>query len=311
MNASKFVAFSKPRKATIVATATALLLVAVKLTVGLLTGTVTVMASAADSLLDFLVSSFNVFAVHNTERPTDASYNYGRGKIEGVAAALEGLFILASALYILREAVLKIVTPTAITDPQLLWALAAMGFSMAATLVLTLYLRRLSAVSPSLVVKADSVHYQTDLLTNGGIVIALGAIRFTGWVWLDPAIGIAISIYVAQAAIPLLRKGLQMLLDRALEDDIVAKIRKIALGHNDRVTGVHELKTRRSGDTHFVEFHLVFDENIRLREAHSIADEIETKVRGLGRARWVINIHLDPVDDSYRDRKLSGGNGEE
>jgi ferrous-iron efflux pump FieF len=225
MNASEFVSFSKPRQATLVAAATALLLVAVKLTVGLLTGTVTVMASAADSMLDFLVSSFNVFAVHNTERPSDASYNYGRGKIEGVAASLEGLFILASALYILREAVLKFRTPTDISDRQLVWAMAAMGFSVVVTLMLTLYLRRLSTISRSLIVKADSVHYQTDLLTNGGVVIVLGIIHLTGWVWLDPVVGIAISIYVAQAAIPLVRKGLQMLLDRALEDNLVTKIR--------------------------------------------------------------------------------------
>ena len=116
---------------------------------------------------------------------------------------------------------------------------------------------------------------------------------------------VVISLVVARAALPLLRKGLAMLLDRALDDALVERIRAVAVGHSGRVTGLHELKTRRSGDTHFVEFHLVFDEDIRLREAHRIADEVEMRIRELEKARWVINVHLDPVDDSHRDRKLA------
>jgi divalent metal cation (Fe/Co/Zn/Cd) transporter len=114
---------------------------------------------------------------------------------------------------------------------------------------------------------------------------------------------------VAKAAIPLLRKGLNMLLDRALEEPLVEGIRHIAESHNGRVNGVHELKTRRSGDTRFVEFHLVFDEDITLREAHRIADEIEMRIRLLENGLWIINIHLDPVDDSNRDRKLAKADG--
>src|SRR3954463_11384677 len=102
---------SAPRKATLMAASAALVLIAVKLSVGLMTGTVVVMASAVDSLLDFLVSSFNAYAVRTTERPSDEVYNYGRGKMEGVAAFLVGLFILASAMYILREAIYKFITP--------------------------------------------------------------------------------------------------------------------------------------------------------------------------------------------------------
>jgi ferrous-iron efflux pump FieF len=84
----------------------------------------------------------------------------------------------------------------------------------------------------------------------------------------------------------------------------VEKIRNIAESHSGKVNGVHELKTRRAGDTNFLEFHLVFDEDIKLREAHHIADEIEMRIRELEKSRWIINIHLDPVDDSHRDHKL-------
>ena len=304
-----------PRQATLVAALTALMLILVKLGTGLATGTVVVVASAVDSFLDFVVSSFNMYAVRSAERPSDQTYNYGRGKMEGVAAFSEGLFILASALYILRHAVLKFIVPgslgldwrlpEAIPTQLLGWAMGAMGFSLIVTALLVAYLKRKAEESPSLIIRADTMHYQTDLLSNGGILAALGLVRLTGWAWLDPAIAIGVSLFVARAAIPLLRKGLAMLLDRALEDTLVEKIRGIAETHTDRVTNVHELKTRRSGDTNLVEFHLVFDEGISLREAHQISDEIEMKVRALEETRWIVNIHLDPVDDSFRDRKLA------
>lgn len=305
---------SAPRRATLAASLAALLLILVKLSVGLMTGTVSVLASAVDSLLDFLVSSFNAFAVRSSERPSDNAYNYGRGKMEGVAASLEGLIIMASALYILRESIYKFVAtgegfrfalPKAIPPENLYWAAGAMVFSLLVTGALVAYLRKIGRETRSLVVRADTLHYEMDLLSNGGILIGIVMMRLTGWAWVDPIIGVGVSLFVAKAAFPLLRKGLDMLLDRALDAELVENIRKIAETHSKRVTNVHELKTRRSGDTNLVEFHLVFDEDIRLREAHRIADEIEMRVRGLEEARWIINVHLDPVDDSYRDRTLA------
>jgi cation diffusion facilitator family transporter len=174
-----------------------------------------------------------------------------------------------------------------------------------ATALLVGFLKRKTRETPSLILRADMVHYQTDLLSNGGILVALALVRLSGWAWLDPAIAIGVSVFVARAAFPLLRKGLAMLLDHALEDSLVRSIRSIAESTSVRVNGVHELKTRRSGDTNLVEFHLVFDEGISLAEAHRISDEIEGRVRALADTRWIINIHLDPVDDSYKDQKIA------
>lgn len=297
--------WSPARKATFTAALASLVLILIKLFVGLTTGTVVVLASAVDSLLDFLVSSFNAYAVRSAERPSDEAYNYGRGKMEGIASLLEGLFILASALYILREAITKFFSPTTISSHNLAYAMGAMAVSLLITFVLVLYLRSLSKKSANLIIKADTAHYEVDLISNGGILIALGLIHYTEWNWLDPVIAVGISLIVAKAAWPLLKQGLQMLLDRALDEKLVEQIRVIATTHSDQVNGVHELKTRQSGDTHFVEFHLVFDEDIKLREAHHIADEIEMRIRKLFPGLWIINIHLDPVDDSHRDLKLA------
>lgn len=298
--------WSAPRKATLAASSASLLLILVKLSIGISTGAVVVLASAVDSLLDFVVSSFNAYAVRSSEKPSDDVYNYGKGKIEGLASFLEGLFILASALYILREAIYKFSSAShTLTTDHLNFAIGAMVFSLFITYVLVIYLNRMAKESNNLIVKADTVHYQIDLLSNGGILVALILIRFTRWDWVDPVIAVGVSLFVAKAAIPLLRNGMEMLLDRALDIILVDQIRNIAQTHSARVNGVHELKTRQAGDTHFVEFHLVFDESIKLREAHQIADEIELRIRNLDKCRWIINIHLDPVDDSRRDHKMA------
>ncbi len=301
----RLASLSLPRKATLLSALTALGLVAGKFAVGWFSGSVAVLASAADSFLDFMVSTFNAVAVRSAEKPGDEMYNYGRGKMEGLAAALEGLCILASAAWIAREAFIKLLHPRPLSPAGLGWAMAAMAVSLAITMALVIYLQRVSRASGNLVIEADALHYRTDLVSNAAVLGAMLAIRFTGLNAIDPLLALAVAVYIAQASLPLLRKGLNMLLDRALPDPLVLRIRETAARHSPLVNGVHELKTRRSGETNFVEFHLVFDEQIALGLAHRIADEIEMRIRELDRATWVINIHLDPVDDSKRDQRLS------
>lgn len=293
------------RRATLVTTSVSLALVALKTVAGIATGSVAVLASAVDSMLDFAVSLFNAFAVRGAEKPRDHDHNYGHGKLEGLAALLEGALILGSAVFILREAVVKFAEP-ALAQEGLNGALAAMAVSMAASMFLVAYLRRASRRTRSLVLEADALHYRTDVWANGAVLAGMGVIKLTGWSLADPVIACGIALYIAWSAVPLLRKSVDMLMDRALPEEIVDEIRRIASTHSARARNVHELRTRRSGNVNFAEFHLVFDEEISLAQAHRTADEIEARIRALEKTRWSINIHLDPVDDSKRDRKLQG-----
>ena len=154
-----------------------------------------------------------------------------------------------------------------------------------------------------MILEADALHYRTDLLTGAGVLAALIAIRLTGWQILDPLVALGLSIYIAAASLPLLRKGLGQLLDRSLDPVLVERIRSVAESHA-MVNGVHEMRSRLAGDTYFVDFHLVLSESMTLGQAHRISDEIEDRIRALEPARWSINIHLDPVDDSRRDQRL-------
>ena len=196
-------------------------------------------------------------------------------------------------------------SPSPISVAGLDLATGVMALSLSASIALTIYLRRATRLSPSLVLEADALHYRTDIYSNAAILLGMIAIRLTGWHMADPLLALAVSVYIVKEALPLLRKGLDMLLDRALAAHLVDSIQAVAAAHSPLVNGVHELKTRRSGDTNFVEFHLVFDEHISLGQAHHIADEIETRIRALEKSKWSINVHLDPEDDSLDDRRLA------
>ncbi len=296
---------SPARIATLVTTTVSLCLVILKTIVGVASGSLAVLASAVDSLLDFVVSLFNVFAVRGAEKPRDDNHNYGHGKIEGLAALFEGVLILASAGYILWKSGDKLLNPRPLDEAGINLAFATMLVSMAASAALVWYLKKMSRRSRSLVLEADALHYRTDVWSNAAVLLGILAIRYTGWQAADALIAAAIGFYIAWAALPLIRKGLDMLLDHALPDELVTRILAIARTHSPLVNGVHELKTRRSGEINFVEFHLVFNEHITLLKAHHIGDEIEARIRMLEKTRWYINIHLDPVDDSKRDRKLT------
>jgi ferrous-iron efflux pump FieF len=292
------------RRATLVSTGVSLALVCLKFTVGGLSGSVAVLASAMDSLLDFLVSLFNAFAVRGAEKPRDEDHNYGHGKLEGLAALVEGLLILGSSLLVFREAFLKFINPSPLDGTGVNLALGVMGISLLTSLGLTRYLQRMAVKTRNLVLEADALHYRTDVWSNAAILAGIALMGFTGWSWADPVIAAGVGLYIAWAAIPLLRKSIDMLMDRALPEPLVEKIRLIASTHSARAGDVHEMKTRRSGEVNFVEFHLVLDEAIPLGEAHRIGDEIEMRIRALEKTRWSISIHLDPVNDEQRDRKL-------
>lgn len=287
-------------RATVTAMVVALILVVIKVTVGILSGAMVLIASAVDSGLDFLVSAFNHFAVRNAERPSDSRFNYGRGKIEGLASFLEGLVIAISSGIIVFSAVLKILRGGTVSHP--IAATAVMIVSVIFTAGLVIYLDRIAKKTGSLVIKADSAHYKMDLWVNCAILAALAVINQTGWEIIDPIFSIGIAIYIFYTSTGLMREGLEMLLDHALPAEVTASIEAILADPNNGITDYHALKTRSSSQINFVDVHLVFHRHISLLDAHHLSDAIEMRIQELQpEATWIINVHMDPVDDSDED----------
>lgn len=283
------------RKATIVSTSVAAILTIIKLVVGIASGSVAVLASAIDSILDMFVSIFNFFAIHNSEKPADKTFNYGRGKIEALASVIEGTIIAMSGLFLLYQAIIKALEGK--VSSYLEESLVIMIISLILTILLVLYLNYVARKTKSMVIKADALHYKTDVYTNAAVLISLVLVQFTGYELIDVFVGGGISLFIIYSAYELVKDGVLILLDKSIESDQVDKIVHI-IKEEQRVNTYHLLKTREAGHQTFVDVHLVFDCLITLMDAHRVSDKIEDKIRKIDTSRdWIINIHMDPYDD--------------
>ncbi|ETD26539.1 cation diffusion facilitator family transporter [Helicobacter canis] len=288
---------SPQRKATIISSCVACVLIVVKFVAGILSGSVAILASAIDSLLDLCASSFNLYAITKAEKPADMKFNYGLGKIESLAAVIEGSVILVSGVFIIYQSVKKLMLGSELVRLDL--SLYVMVFSLVLTIALVLYLQSVARASGNLVIKADALHYKTDILSNGAVLVSVVLVKLTGFSAIDAIFGIGIGLYVGYSAFGLLRDGVLVLLDHALEDEKQAAIKAI-LASTKEIKGYHDLKTRQSGGLHFVEVHLEFSPEILLKDAHAVADSIEWQIKSLqvaGQGSWEVITHLDPYEE--------------
>lgn len=288
------------KKATIVATTTAFCLAVTKLTIGLISGSVSVMASAIDSLLDMGISLFNIVAVHNAKKDPDDQFNYGRWKMEALAAFLEGVIISLSAVYIAYQSIAKFIYQEPIVEVGA--GVIVMIISVIVTGALVTYLQGIAQKSKNIVITSDILHYKTDLLSNMAILVGLVMVSLSGWYQVDAILGIFIAIYIAYSAFDIVKKWILLLLDVSLDEMHVEQILRTIDAHKS-VKSFHEFRTRISGGTKFVEAHLVFSPEISLLEAHKISHLIEDEIRNIDRtSEWSILFHLDPYDDEATDK---------
>jgi len=283
------------KKATVVSTSVAALLTVIKLIIGVASGSVAVLASAIDSILDMFVSIFNYFAISNSEKPADNMFNYGRGKIEALASVIEGTIITISGLFLLYQAIQKAVNDEVSKYMEI--SLIVMTISLIITIFLVMYLNKVAKKTNSMVIKADALHYKTDVFSNLAVLVSLLLVNLTGYEIIDVLVGSGIALFIIYSSYELIHDGVLILLDRAVDHDIVDKIESI-IKNSDRINTYHLLKTREAGQQTFVEVHLVFNCIITLMDAHRTSDKIEQDIKNLDKNRdWIINIHMDPYDD--------------
>ena len=285
------------KKATVASSSVAAILVLIKLGVGILSGSIAILASAIDSLLDLIISLFNYFALHNAEKDPDDKFHFGRSKLEPLAAVIEGTIISLSALFILYEAISKIIHPK-----EMLYMTEGIYVMIASVLItggLVMFLNYVAKETKNMVIRADALHYKTDLYSNGAVLLALFIVSYTGKQIVDAILGIAIAIYMIYSAIPIMKEGILMLLDVALDKEEIEKIKKV-LEEEPEITNYHYLRTRMSGSHIFISLHAVFNTEISLYDAHTIADKVEAKIKDLFEddKKLHILIHMDPYDDT-------------
>ncbi len=278
------------RQATAAALATALLLAGAKAVAWWLSGSVSLLAGLTDSLLDGAASLLNLIAIHYSLRPADDDHRYGHGKAEALAGLAQAMFVGASAVLVALQAWDRLHHPEPLGAPAL--GIAVMLLSLALTVALLLFQRHVVRVTGSTAIRADSLHYRSDLLLNGGILLALVLTAF-GWQQLDAVFGLGIAAYILWSAIGIVREAVAVLMDEELTPDIAERMQALTRAVPG-VLGVHDLRTRVSGTRWFVQLHLELPGELSLREAHQRCVEVAKAIRAEFPHAEVL-VHADPV----------------
>ncbi len=272
---------------------TASFLIILKTAAGLLTGSISVWASLLDSAMDVLASLINFIAVRAASLPPDEDHRYGHGKAESLAGLFQAAVITISGLFLVREAIIRILNPKQIEQEWI--GIGVMVVSSLLSAVLVVRLKRVARETDSLALEADSLHYASDVYANAAALAALLVVRLSGWKLADPLFSLAISAYILFSAFQVGRNAINVLMDRRLPREIDAKVANIIERFkNEGVIGFHDLRTRRSGAYKFIDMHLEVEREKSLEEAHNITVKVINSIqKEIPRSR--VHIHTDPA----------------
>ncbi|HEX8147431.1 MAG TPA: cation diffusion facilitator family transporter [Pyrinomonadaceae bacterium] len=272
--------------------AAAAILIALKTLTGVLTGSISVWASLLDSAMDIFASAINYYAVRAGSAPPDEDHRYGHGKAESLAGLFQSFVIGVSGLVLLWEAVRRIITPHPTASEWL--GVGTMAVACGVSVALVARLRRVARKTDSPALKADAVHYATDVYTNGAALGALLLVALTGWTLADPLISILISAFILKSAVDVARDSIHVLMDRRLPRVIDAKVAAVVERFRpEGVLGFHDLRTRRSGSLKFIDLHLEVEADQTLQQAHDLTVRVIRAIqKEIPRSR--VQIHTDP-----------------
>lgn len=266
------------------------LLVIGKLSIGILTGTVSLISEAIHSGVDLLAAAIACLAVRKSCLPPDQDHDYGHGKVENVSAAFESLLIIVAALSILYEAVGKFFHPQ--VPESLNLAIVIMLASSLINAIVSARLYYVGEKTGSEALKADGMHLRADVWTSAAVMAGIFLMKVTGWAILDPLIACLVALGVLRVGYKMCRRSYDDLTDASLSDDEESKIGHIIM-ETPGVKGYHHLRTRISGSETIMDFHLELDRTLPLSQAHAISDKVESALqKKYGPCDPM--IHLDP-----------------
>ncbi|MBU4682681.1 CDF family cation-efflux transporter FieF [Cedecea davisae] len=276
-------------RAAIAATVMASLLLIIKIFAWWYTGSVSILAALVDSLVDIAASLTNLLVVRYSLQPADEEHTFGHGKAESLAALAQSMFISGSALFLFLTGIQHLADPSPMKDPGI--GIGVTVVALLSTLILVTFQRWVVRKTQSQAVRADMLHYQSDVMMNGAILIAL-ALSWYGWHRADSLFALGIGVYILYSALQMGYEAVQSLLDRALPDEERQAIIDI-VNTWPGVKGAHDLRTRQSGPTRFIQLHIEMEDNLPLVQAHIIAEQVEQAILHHFPGSDVI-IHQDP-----------------
>jgi cation diffusion facilitator family transporter len=252
-------------------------LIVMKLIVGLISGSISIISEAIHSFMDLLASVIAFFSVRISDSPADERHPYGHGKFENVSGVIEAVLIFVAAFWIIYEAVKKIANPGEIENIS--YGFVVMLVSAIINFIVSRKLYRVAKETESIALEADALHLKTDVYTSAGVAFGLFLIWITGYHVLDPIIAIVVALLILKESIELFLKAYSPLLDISLSDKELETIKSIIGSHcADNIT-FHDLRSRKAGNYNYIDFHLNLPENLTVKEAHQICDTIENDIK--------------------------------
>jgi cation diffusion facilitator family transporter len=286
-------AASRKVRAERIAIVTAAGLAVGKFGVGLATNSIGLLSAAADSLFDVAMSSFNLWSIRLADSPADEGHPFGHGKAENLAGLVQVVFIGLVGGVLLAEAVRRLIQGTRPDHPE--WGIAVMAVSTVVSWLITRHLRRVAHETDSMALQADSLHYATDVWTNGGVLVGLGLLWLTGSGVFDALIAIAVAAVILGSAYRLLVRSINELMDAALPEAEQRAIEEVI--HRHRFVVDHRnLRTRRSGSQRHIDFTIVSCRHLPLGAAHDLVDHVEREIAEAIPGAYVV-VHAEPTHD--------------
>jgi cation diffusion facilitator family transporter len=265
------------------------LLILMKLIVGLISGSVSILSEAIHSSMDLVAAIIAFFSVRVSDNPPDSRHPYGHGKIENISGVIESLLIFIAAIWIIFEAVRKLLGEKIELDSIALGSVVMLISALVNTYV-SRRLYKVAKATNSVALEADALHLKTDVFTSLGVAIGLALIIVTGINWLDPVIAILVALFIIREAYYLMTKAFTPLLDTAWS---INEIEELENRLKQLEVSYHDLRTRVAGNYRFVDIHIQIPEDVSVGKAHKYCDKIEDELTGVYE-NLTVTIHVEP-----------------
>ena len=270
------------------------ILVASKVTIGILSGSVAVLSEGIHSSLDLIAALIAFFSVSLSAKPEDEKHPYGHGKIESVSGAVEALLIVVAGALIIREAIHKLHIGGEISNSGINLGLIVMFISVLLNIFVSRVLFKVAKKFESQALEADGHHLSTDVMTSFGVFIGLVLVRLTGKHWVDPVVAFGVAALIMWIGAKVFFNSFFDLLDQKLPEEEEKKIRQLIEDHSSMFVEYHKMRTRRSGAMRYIDLHLVVSGTQNLEEAHNLCDHLEKDISELFQSAN-ITIHVEPA----------------
>jgi cation diffusion facilitator family transporter len=266
-------------------------LILIKLTVGVISGSVSILSEAIHSTMDLIASFVAFFSVRVSDTPPDERHPYGHGKIENISGVVEAILIFIAAVWIIYEAVHKILTGGKIESIGM--GSLVMLVSALVNTIVSIRLDKVAKETDSLALEADALHLRTDVYTSLGVALGLGLIWLTGLHYLDPVVAIVVALFILFEAGKMLKKAFTPLIDVSLDEADLKTIERVI---SELKLHAHEIRTRKAGNYKFADMHLEMDPDVPLKKVHEICDQLETTLKA-NIKNLDVNIHVEPLEN--------------